>query len=72
MTIKDRFLDYWNTDLAYDDYKYDISIFEQLIYGIGGMAAYIIAAAGVIVTVPLWGIPYLIYKSRKIKERRDE
>lgn len=66
MTIKDRFLDYWNTDLAYDDYEYDLSIFEQIIYGFAGTLAGIIFVLGVVCTAPLWGIPYVIYKFIKL------
>ena len=66
MTIKDRFLDYWNTDLEYEDYKYDLSIFEQIIYGFSGVLAAIIAVLSVVATAPLWGIPYVIYKFIKL------
>lgn len=67
MTIKDRFLDYWNTDLAYGDYEYDLSIFEQMIYGIAGTLVGVISVLGALVTLPLWGIPYAVYKAIKVR-----
>ena len=66
MTIKDRFLDYWNTDLEYTDYKYDLSIFEQIVYGFAGTLAAIIGVLIVVSTATLWGIPYVIYKFIKL------
>lgn len=66
MTLKDRFIDYWTTD-SYQDYTYDLSIFEMLIYGVVGSIAAIIAVAGIVLTLPVWSVPYLVYKSHKIK-----
>lgn len=66
MTIKDRFLDYWNTDLAYGDYKYDLSIFEQIVYGTFGTLAALIFVLVAVSTATLWGIPYVIYKFIKL------
>lgn len=63
MTIKDRFLDYWNTDIRYQDYKYDLSIFEMMIYAVFG----VIGVIGLVVSIPFWCTPYLIYKAIKIK-----
>lgn len=68
MTIKDRFLDYWNTDLAYEDYEYDLSIFEQMVYGLTGTLVGIIGVLGALVTAPLWGIPYTVYNAIKTRE----
>ena len=69
MSIKDRFLDYWNTDLAYEDYKYDLTIFEMMVYGIGGALVGAVAFVIVLFTVPLWAIPYLVYKGFKTRKR---
>ena len=69
MSLKDRFLDYWSTDWAYEDYKYDLSIFEMMIYGAVGTIAGIIVVGVVVITAPLWAIPYLVYKHSKLKER---
>ena len=70
MNIKERFLDYWNTDLVYDDYKYDITIFEQIIYvfigAIGGIVAFIV----ILSTFPLWCLPYLFYKTISCTKRK--
>lgn len=66
MTIKDRFLDYWTTS-EYDEYEYDLSIFEMMIYGCIGAVVLVIAILGTILTLPLWCIPYLVYKHYKIK-----
>lgn len=66
MAIKDRFLDYWNTDLAYEDYKYDLSIFEQIVYGTFGTLVAFIFVLVVVSTATLWGIPYVIYKFIKL------
>ena len=66
MTLKDRFLDYWTTS-EYEDYKYDLSIFECMIYCCVGSVAAVVAILGAILTFPLWCIPYLIYKSHRIK-----
>ena len=71
MTLKDRFLDYWHTDLAYEDYQYDLSIFEQLVYGLFGTIGLIIALLGLIVSCPLWAIPYIIYKSIKLRKETN-
>ena len=68
MTIKDRFLDYWNTDTIYEDYKYDLSVFEQMIYGITGVFVGVIGLLGVLITLPLWGVPYAVYKVIKVRE----
>lgn len=67
MTLKDRFLDYWTTT-EYESYKYDLSIFECLIYGCIGSTIAVVAILGTILTLPLWCVPYLIYKSYKIKK----
>lgn len=72
MTIIDRFMDYWSTDLAYEDYKYDLSMFEQIIYGVCGVSLFIPMGIGLITTVPLWGIPYMLYKAVKLKRREHE
>lgn len=72
MSLKDRFIDYWSTDLAYEDYKYDLSIFEQIIYGIFGVSLFIPMGIGLIITVPLWGIPYMIYKTGRLKRCEHE
>lgn len=68
MKIKDRFLDYWNSDLRFEDYKYDLSIFEQMIYGIAGTLAGVIGVFGALITLPLWGVPYAVYKAIKARE----
>lgn len=72
MTIMDRFIDYWSTDLAYEDYKYDLSIFEQIIYGVCGVALFIPMSIGLIITAPLWGVPYMLYKAGKLKRCEHE
>ena len=66
MTLKDRFWDYWTTT-EYEEYKYDLSIFECMIYCCVGSIAAVIAISGTIFTLPLWCVPYLIYKSHRIK-----
>lgn len=66
MKIKERFLDYWNTDLEYEDYKYDLSIFEQMAYGIIGSLFTIICVLCTVVTLPLWVVPYIVYKRIKL------
>lgn len=66
MTLKDRFWDYWTTT-EYEEYKYDLSIFECMIYCCVGSIALVIAISGTILTLPLWCIPYLAYKSHRIK-----
>ena len=66
MTIKDRFLDYWCAKAYYGDYEYDLSIFERIVYGFAGVLFAFILVLGVVITVPLWGIPYVIYKFIKL------
>lgn len=68
MSIKDRFLDYWHTDLAYEDYEYELTIFEQMAYGLIGSIGFIIALLVLIVSCPIWAIPYIIYKAIKIRK----
>lgn len=67
MNLKERFLDYWHTDIAYSDYTYDLSIFEQIIYGLFGVVFGIIAMVVIIGFLPIWIVPYLIYKNMSIK-----
>ena len=70
MNILDRFLDFWETPNHYS-YEYDLSIFEQILYGvIGGIIILIFVALGIvfIALTPVWGIPYMIYKNYKIKK----
>jgi len=69
MSIKDRFFDYWTTG-SLSSYKYNLSIFEQMVYGIFGVLGGIIVAIVVVVTFPIWCIPYIIYKSLQIKRAR--
>ena len=69
MSIKDRFLDYWNTDLEYEDYKYDLSIFEQMVYGISGALVGIACVLIIVLTIPLWAIPFLVCKFIKTRNR---
>jgi hypothetical protein len=66
MTLKDRFWDYWTTT-EYEEYKYDLSIFECMIYCCVGSIALVIEILSVILTLPLWSIPYLVYKSHRLK-----
>lgn len=68
MNLKDRFLDYWTTDV-YQDYTYDLSIFEMLIYGVSGAIFAIVAILGTVLTLPIWCIPYLVYKSYVIRRK---
>lgn len=53
MTILDRFMDYWHTDLAYEDYEYDLTIFEQMAYGLIGAIGFVIALLVLIVSCPI-------------------
>lgn len=66
MTLKDRFLDYWTTGER-EYYTYDLSIFERLIYGTVGSIAITIVISGIILTLPIWSVPYMVYKSYRIK-----
>ena len=66
MTIWERFTDFYGGMADRVDYE-PITIFERLIYGIFGSIAFIIAAVVLVVTIPLWAVPYLIYKSNKLK-----
>ena len=68
MTILDGFMDYWHTDLAYEDYEYDLTIFEQMAYGLIGAIGFVIALLVLIVSCPIWAIPYIIYKAIKIRK----
>lgn len=68
MTIKERFLDYWHTDLAYEDYKYNLSIFEQILYGFIGTIGGFVVIVGIVTTFLIWAIPYVIYKKWAISE----
>lgn len=70
MTLKDRFLDYWTTS-EYEDYTYALSIFEMLIYGVVGATVAVVAILGIILTLPIWCIPYLVYKSYVIKRKSE-
>lgn len=74
MSLKDRFIDYWTTDFAYEDYKYDITILEQLVYGFVGTVGCIVAVLGLLFTFPSWILPYMIYKAHKCKkdEKKSE
>ena len=72
MNLKDRFIDYWRTDLAYGDYTYNISIFEQIVYGFVGTVGGVIGGVSLFLTAPIWGIPYIIYKNVKIKNEENE
>ena len=71
MTLKDRFLDYWTTD-PYQDYTYDLSIFEMLIYGVSGAIVAVVAILGTVLTLPIWCVPYLVYKSYVIRREGNE
>lgn len=71
MTIKDRFIDYWTTS-EYENYKYDLSIFEMLIYGCVGSMAAVMSILGIILTLPIWCAPYMLYKMHQIKEVKHE
>lgn len=71
MTIKDRFIDYWTTS-EYESYRYDLSIFEMLTYGCVGSIAAIVSILGVIFTLPIWCVPYILYKMHQIKEGEHE
>ena len=72
MNLKDRFMDYWTTDIRHQDYTYDLSIFEMMIYGAFGAIISIVGFIGTIVTLPLWCVPYLIYKSYKLRSGSNE
>lgn len=72
MNLKDRFMDYWTTDIRYQDYTYDLSIFEMMIYGTFGSIISIVGFIGTIVLLPLWCVPYLIYKSYKLRSGSNE
>ena len=64
MSIIDRFKDYWSTTYEYgDDYKYDLSLAEQAIYGFVGSIGGLVLIVGGIATLPFWCIPYIVYKS---------
>ena len=65
MTIKDRFLDYWTHES--DEYAYDLSIFEMILYGMVGCVGFAVLIVGIIYSIPIWGIPYILYKAHKIK-----
>ena len=62
MSIKDRFFDYWETDRRYEDYKYDLTIFEEMTYGIVGSIGIIIFFIVLVLGFPIWCLPYMIYK----------
>lgn len=71
INLKDRFLDYWQTDYAYDDYTYNLSIFEQISYGVIGSIGGLILIVSIIASVPIWIVPYLIYKALKCNNKGD-
>lgn len=67
MTIKDRFLDFWDGwDKGY--YKYDLTIFEMMIYSVFGSIVGLVIGVTVIATLPIWCAPYIVYKSKIIKK----
>lgn len=71
ITLKDRFFDYWTTS-EYEDYTYDLSIFEMLIYGVVGATVAVVAILGTILTLPIWCVPYMAYKSHMIRSESNE
>lgn len=69
MLLVDRFMDYWTTS-EYEEYKYDLSIFEILCYILIGAVLIAFSAAVVVGTIPIWIIPYLIYKAIAIRKEK--
>jgi hypothetical protein len=67
MKLKDRFIDFWTTT-EYEDYKYDLSVFEMLCYTTIGTVLIVAEIAVVIGTMPIWIIPYLVYKAIAIRK----
>lgn len=70
MRLVDRFMDFWTTS-EYEDYKYDLSIFEMLCYIPIGAVLIAVSAVAVVGTLPIWIIPYLVYKEIIIRKDRS-
>lgn len=62
MNIRERFLDFWG-----DDVRGDLSVFEKLIYGAFGITGGILFAIILVIGLPVWSVPYLVYKHFKLK-----
>lgn len=69
MRLTDRFLDFWYNS-GYEEYKYDLSIFEMLCYTIIGSIVVVAEIAVVIGTMPIWIIPYLVYKAIAVRKEK--
>lgn len=67
MKLKDRFLDFWTTS-EYEHYKYDLSIFEMLCYTLIGTVLVVAEIVVVIGSMPIWIIPYLVYKAIAVRK----
>lgn len=68
MTLKDRFMDYCNNDGVFSDYEYDLSIFEQMTYGVILTVALVVGVLALVVLFPIWVVPYFIYRAIKIRK----
>lgn len=62
-TMAERFENFMKTDYHCEDYAYDISIPETLLFGLGSFlikASYFVIAIVGALTAPIWAIPYVL------------
>ena len=67
MKLKDRFLDFWHNS-GHEEYKYNLSILEMLCYTVIGSIVVTAEIVIIVGSMPIWIIPYLVYKVITIRK----
>lgn len=73
--IIERYNSYWNSRKNGWMLWYDYSVFEKIAFSFVHMILALLIACWVVVlfiTVPLWIIPYIIYRSWKLNKEEGE
>lgn len=73
MKFIDRFIDFWGT-LDHKETRYNLCLFEQIVYGVLGMligVLFMFVSIVLVTSSPIWIVPYIIYIRYKINKKKE-